>query len=177
MVLSVNEVPDGSADSMFEDISQELQKLRDTAHALRLPNADKINWTLTASSSSDSASTQKRFNKLLEQERGKDEEKFGDVCPEGFELVEIVCSMHLGVKLRKAFLDGIRCLACTDSASKDHHPSFMNSVSFLVMVCLSMVLVSNHLTRIRCATTRFVPKLGWTDRLGVDILFLPQMLE
>ena len=46
MVLSVNEVPNGSADSMIEDISQELQKLRDTAHALRLPNADKINWTL-----------------------------------------------------------------------------------------------------------------------------------
>ena len=109
MGLSVNEVPDGSADSMLEDISQELQKLRDTAHALRLPNADKINWTLIASSSSDSASTQKRFNKLLEQERTKDEEKFGDVCPEGFELVENFCSMHLGVNLRKAFLDGIRC--------------------------------------------------------------------
>ena len=46
MVLSVNEVPDVSADSMIEDISQELQKLRDTAHALRLPNGDKINWTL-----------------------------------------------------------------------------------------------------------------------------------
>ena len=88
MVLSVNEVADGSADSMIEDISQELQKLRDTAHALRLPNTDKINWTLIVSSSSDSASTQKRSNKLLEEERAKDEEKFGDVCPAVFD------SMH-----------------------------------------------------------------------------------
>ena len=46
MVLSVNEVPDGSGVSMIKDISQELQKLRETAHALKLPNADRINWTL-----------------------------------------------------------------------------------------------------------------------------------
>ena len=64
MVLSVNEIPDGSADSMIADISHELQKLRDIPHALNLPNADKINWTLIMSSSSDSASTQKRFNRF-----------------------------------------------------------------------------------------------------------------
>ena len=34
MVISVNEVPDGSADSMIDDISKELQKLREVAHAL-----------------------------------------------------------------------------------------------------------------------------------------------
>ena len=104
MVLSVNEVPDGSADSMIEDIlSQELQKLRDTAHALRLPNAHKINWTLIVSSSSDSASTQERFNKLLE-ERAKDEEKFGDVCPAVFELVESFAPCTLGSTFEKHFL-------------------------------------------------------------------------
>lgn len=67
MVLSVNNVPDGSAISMIEDVSRELEKLRETAHALKLPNANKINWTLIASSTSDSASTQKRFNKLAEE--------------------------------------------------------------------------------------------------------------
>ena len=71
MVLSVNEVSDGSADCMVEDISRELQMLRDVAHALNMPNADKLNWTLIVSSSSDSASTQKRFNKLVEQQRGR----------------------------------------------------------------------------------------------------------
>ena len=68
LVLSVNEVSDGSADSMIHDISRELEMLRNVAHALNMPNADKLNWTLIISSSSDSASTQKRFNKLLEQE-------------------------------------------------------------------------------------------------------------
>lgn len=41
MVLSVNEIPDGSADRMIGDISQELLKLRGIAHKLQLPNAKK----------------------------------------------------------------------------------------------------------------------------------------
>ena len=53
MILTVNEIPDSSADSMIADISQELQKLREIAHTLQLPNADKINWTLIQSSSSE----------------------------------------------------------------------------------------------------------------------------
>ena len=77
IVLSVNEVMDGGADSMIADISHELQKLRDIAYKLELPNANKINWTLVASSSSDSASTQKRFNKLVEQKREEDRKQFG----------------------------------------------------------------------------------------------------
>ena len=42
MVPSINEVPDGSADSMIDDISREMEKLRDIACALRLPNSDKV---------------------------------------------------------------------------------------------------------------------------------------
>ena len=103
MVLSVNEVPDGSADSMIDDVSRELQKLRDMAHALRMPNADKINWTLIVSLSSDSASTQKRFNKLLEEQRKKDE-RFGAMYPDAIELVENFCSMHLVSTFIKHFL-------------------------------------------------------------------------
>ena len=40
MVLSLNEVPDGSADSMIENISRELAKLRDIGHALNLHNPE-----------------------------------------------------------------------------------------------------------------------------------------
>ena len=120
MVLSVNEVPDGSADSMIDDVSRELQKLRDMAHALRMPNADKINWTLIVSLSSDSASTQKRFNKLLEEQR-----KMRGLVLCAIELVENFCSMHLGVNLRKAFLDGVRSVTGADSTDstqqRDHH--------------------------------------------------------
>lgn len=111
VVLSANEVPDGSVTSMIEDISQELEKLRDIAHALMLPNADKINWTLIASCTSDSASTQKWFNKLVEEKRAEDEEWFGKASPEAF---ENFCSMHLGVNLRKAFLDGTKHIVCND---------------------------------------------------------------
>ena len=94
MVLSVNEVPDGSARSIIQDMSQELQKLREVARALDLPNADKINFTLIGSSTSDSASTQKKFNKLLQEEREKDDKKFGVACQDAIELIENFCCMH-----------------------------------------------------------------------------------
>lgn len=124
-VISVNEIPDGSADSMIADISSELQKLRDVANKLNLPNAHKINWTLISSSSSDSASTQKRFNKLVEEKREVDTERFGPLgeCPDLSELVDNFCCMHLGVNLRKAFFSTTDSVAMEsvsrDSASSD----------------------------------------------------------
>lgn len=50
LVLSINEVSDGSAETIMEDIGKELDKLRETARQLNLPNADSINWTLFSSS-------------------------------------------------------------------------------------------------------------------------------
>ena len=117
MVVSVNEVPDDSADSIIDDISKELQKLREVAHALNLPDADKINWTLIVSSTSDSAATQKRFNKLLQGKREEDEKQFGPIGQNAVEIVENFCYMHLGVNLRKAFLKGAKNL--TNSNSSD----------------------------------------------------------
>ncbi len=119
-VISVNEVPDGSSDSMIADISRELQKLRDVAHALQLPNAKKINWTLMRSSTSDSASTQKKFNKLVEEKIEEDFARFGPSsdCPDLKELVENFCCMHLAVNLRKAFFDTEK-LSSDKSASSD----------------------------------------------------------
>jgi hypothetical protein len=117
MTLSVNQLPNGSAETMIADISEEFKKLREVAHKLQLPNADKINWTLINSSSSDSASTQKRFNKLVKEKREEDEDTFGPMCeecPDIIELVENFCCMHLGVNLRKAFFDGIK-RTCTVS--------------------------------------------------------------
>ena len=118
-IIAVNEIPDGSAKSMIADISHDLQKLREIAHTLHLPNADKLNWTLIKSSSSDSAATQKKFNKLVEEKRQEDSERFGPRCgcPDVMELVENFCCMHLGVNLRKAFFDAAR--TSTDSHSSD----------------------------------------------------------
>ena len=73
---------------------------------LGLPNPNSINWTLVVSSSSDSASTQKCVNKLIEECRQNDEEKFGPANVETIGLIETFCSVHLGVNLRKAFLSG-----------------------------------------------------------------------
>ena len=54
MVLSVNELPDGTAMRAVEDISREFEKLRKVAETLGLPNPNSINWTLVVSSSSAS---------------------------------------------------------------------------------------------------------------------------
>ena len=69
----------------------QLEKLREIARALHLPNADKINWTLFASSTSDCAATQKRFNKLIDDYREKDERRFGAATLETVEIVESFC--------------------------------------------------------------------------------------
>ena len=106
MVVSVNELPDGTAMSAIDDISRELEKLRNTAHALKMPNPDGINWTLLFFSTSDSAATQKRLNKLIEECKA-DEKKIGPATLKTVDLIETFCSMHLGVNLRKAFLGGI----------------------------------------------------------------------
>lgn len=130
MVVSVNEVPDGRADSIIDDISKELERLREIAHVLNLPEADKINWTLIVSSTSDSAATQKRFNKLLHDKREEDEKRFGPVSQNATDLIENFCYMHLGVNLRKAFLKGAKSF--TNSDSNDTETREQHQVDTLV---------------------------------------------
>lgn len=107
LVLGVNELQDGSAASAIEDISREFERLRHAATVLGLPNPNSINWTLVVSSTSDSAATQKRINKLIEECRENDEQRFGAATTETIDIVETFCSMHLGINLRKAFLNGL----------------------------------------------------------------------
>ena len=122
-VLAVNEIPDGTAESIIGDISKELQKLRETAQALNLPHANQINWTLLASSTSDSASAQKKLNKLIEQQKEADHKEFGSATHEAISIVENFCAMHLGTNLRKAFLDGIRGAhnQPSENGQRDYH--------------------------------------------------------
>ena len=103
MVLSVNELCDGTALTAVNDISSELEKLRTTA---RLLHANSINWTLFISSTSDSASTKKRVNKLIAKRREEDEKRFGNATVETLDLIVNFCSMHLVVNLRKAYFSG-----------------------------------------------------------------------
>lgn len=119
LVISVNELPDGSAESMIADMSREIEKLRDIARVLKIPNADKINWTLVSASTSDSASTQKKFNQLLEKKREEDESVFGPVNGDAVDIIENFCAMHLGINLRKAFLEGLKTeSSCSSNASE-----------------------------------------------------------
>ena len=59
VVLSISEVPDGTADSIIGDIDRQLKKLRCFAEELGIPNNKKLNWSMICASTSDSASTQK----------------------------------------------------------------------------------------------------------------------
>ena len=120
MVLCLSEVLDGSAQSMIEQVSLELEKLRDIAHALNLRDPQKLNWTLFTSSTSDSASTQKKFNHLVEQCRERDK-AYGPPSFEAIELIENLCAMHLGSNLRKAFLEGMKH-TCIQEAIADLSP-------------------------------------------------------
>ena len=59
LVISVNDVPDGTTDSAIQDISQELEKVHSIANRLNIPIANSTNWTLLVSTNSDSAVEQK----------------------------------------------------------------------------------------------------------------------
>ena len=107
LVLVVNELQDDSAASAIKDISRELERLRHAATVLGLPNPNSINWTLVVSFTSDSAATQKCINRLIQGCRENDEQRFGPATTETVDLIETFCSMHLGVNLRKAFLNGL----------------------------------------------------------------------
>jgi hypothetical protein len=65
MVVSVNELANGSAEQIAKDITKEFKNLREIAQALGLDNADSINWSLVTSSTSDSASS-KLFVSLVD---------------------------------------------------------------------------------------------------------------
>ena len=63
--MFVNELANGTAASTIEDESKEVIKLQEIALTLGLPNASSINWTRVASSTADSAATQKSSTSLL----------------------------------------------------------------------------------------------------------------
>ena len=138
MVISVNELPDGTADTVIEDVSKELTKLREMAHSLGLPNADAINWSLVSSSTSDSASTQKRFNRLMEECKKANIERFGQTsADDALEILGNFCAMHLGTNLRKAFLSATKEASATDQEScsgREYHPA-----DVLVRECCKLI--------------------------------------
>ncbi len=137
VVISVNELPDGTADTVIKDVSKELTKLREMARSLGLPNADAINWSSVSSSTSDSAATQKRFNRLMEQCKKADIEQTS--ADDALEILENFCAMHLGINLRKAFLSATKEVSATNHEScngngREYHPA-----NVLVHECCKLI--------------------------------------
>ena len=62
------------------------------------------------------------INKLIEEKRSEDEQKFGPATSDRFELVTNFCTMHLGINLRKAFLCGAKNPEDNDSP-REYHPT------------------------------------------------------
>lgn len=124
VVVSVNELPDETATSTIEDVSKELNKLREVALTLGMSNASSINWTILLPQLT-LPRLRKKFNKLVEQKRSEDEQKFGPALSEGFDLVANFCTMHLGINLRKAFLFGAKTSEDGDNTSgpREYHPT------------------------------------------------------
>ena len=104
VVLSISEIPDGKADSIIEDIDSQLKKLRCFAQQLHIPNNKMLNWSMISASTSDSASTQKRLNNLIQQRKEEDTKTLPVADNESLDIVRNFCAMHLGANLRKAFV-------------------------------------------------------------------------
>ena len=104
VVLSISEIPDGKADSIIEDIDSHLKKLRCFAQQLHIPNNKMLNWSMISASTSDSASTQKRLNNLIQQRKEEDTKTLPVADNESLDIVRNFCAMHLGANLRKAFV-------------------------------------------------------------------------
>ena len=107
LVLAVNEVSSGAAEDIAKNISKELQRLRKVANDLGMKNANSINWSIVGALTSDSAATQKKFNRIAQELKEKDAVEFGDTpTTEGTDIVSTFCAMHLGINLRHAFMQG-----------------------------------------------------------------------
>ena len=107
LVLAVNEVSSGAAEDIAKNISKELQRLRKVANDLGMKKANSINWSIVGALTSDSAATQKKFNRIAQELKEEDTIEFGDTSTkEGADIVSTFCAMHLGINLRHAFMQG-----------------------------------------------------------------------
>ena len=104
LVLGVCDVSDGSAQTTLEALKAELCKLN-----MDVEPEDSGTRAIQriVSSTSDGASTQTKFNRLLQNEIG-----------DNTDLVENKCSMHLGVNLRHACVKAVNSATIVQKNSK-----------------------------------------------------------
>jgi hypothetical protein len=116
LVCGVQNVHDGSAQVALDALKSELAKISETASKIIPEETLKLNMSRIVSSTSDAASTQRKFNHLLEDDIGK-------------EVIENKCSMHLGVNLRKAQVKAVSQLAHTRQVENDHGSNSEDDIS------------------------------------------------
>ena len=122
LVLGIKDVVDGTAKSAIDELEKVLIKIREVATELKLPNASHIGWRMFKSAMSDSASTQKCFNKLLQQKIDEENDSSNDDSEEGnttMPILQLFCGMHLGVNLREAQVSGVKENVPSDSIGID----------------------------------------------------------
>ena len=108
LVLGVEAVTNGSAQSSVEAFDRVLERIREVGTPLGMRGAENIDWTLIRSSMSDSASTQQAFNRLVQERMNETHQQSSQTTPqESRELLEVFCGMHLGVNLRTAEVHGL----------------------------------------------------------------------
>ena len=116
LVCGVQNVHDGSAQVALDALKSELAKISETASKIIPEENLKLDMSRIVSSTSDAASTQRKFTHLLEDDIGK-------------EVIENKCSMHLGVNLRKAQIEAVSQLAHTKRAENYHGSNSEDDVS------------------------------------------------
>ena len=106
LVCGIQNVHDGSAQVALDALKSELAKISETASEIIPKENLKLDMARIVSSTSDAASTQRKFTHLLEDHIGK-------------EVIENTCSMHLGVNLRKAQVKAVSPLAHAKQVEDD----------------------------------------------------------
>ena len=122
LVLGIKKIVDGTAKSAIDELEKVLSKIREVATELELPNASHVGWRMFKSAMSDSASTQKCFNKLLQQKIDEENESNSDDSEDGnttVPILQLFCGMHLGVNLREAQVRGVKENVANDSIGID----------------------------------------------------------
>lgn len=86
-------------------INSQLQKLQKIAEQL---DHGIFDWSMFKSSSFDSAASQKRVHQLLQHTCIEESSQPVELQEVALDIVKSFCRMHLGVNLRKAFMQHTR---------------------------------------------------------------------
>lgn len=110
LTVGVEPVADGSAKSLIAQLDTAFTAIRKIGQELEIPGHENIGWHLVTTVMSDQASSQKAFNRMVEEKQREEKEARGDIATGADnckELLVTFCGMHVGVNLRAAEVKGL----------------------------------------------------------------------